>query len=288
MLQHDRARMLFALVVLLLLAACGDEQQVETIQTPGPSTAPSTEKVDEDLPVSTPFSLTIYASLAGESVVHKGEPLLVEVLLMLTGEESARIALADNSPWTHALSLELMDRTGKAVAADWDILGQAEAELEFSSNASEIRAVAALSPEVLNTLTPGDYQLAASFNTQNVAAPGAWAGRLVAPAIPVTLNADSGAQDEATLVYRHRLLARWYQLSDQPQAALDELDAALLLAPEDIDVLADKAELLVEQQRNDEAIALLQQAIALYVQRYPGATHPPRELIRRLNELSSY
>jgi Tetratricopeptide repeat len=286
MLQRCLAQMPFLLMVLLLLAACGDEQAPVVITTPGASTAPHAEESDATDKANEPFSLTVHATLGAESVIHRGEPLLVEVLLILIEGESARIALADGAPWTHALSVVLADSSGKTVTAEWSGLERAGTDLVFNAGATEIRAVAALSPEVLDALAPGDYRLTATFDTQDTAATGAWAGLLSAPGTPITIRGTARGGDDVAQVFSQRLLARWHQLSEQPQAALEALDAALLISPGDIGSLADKAEVLVELQRNDEAIEVLQQAIAFYGQRYPEDNHPPRELIHRLNELS--
>jgi hypothetical protein len=291
MLQRYLARMLIPLIVLLLLAACGDEQAPGVVTTPGAAPAPAAETaVAEDTSdtANAPFSLTVYATLGAESVIHRGEPLLVEVLLILTGDQSARIALADGAPWTRALSLTLTDSSGKTVAAAWAGLEQAGTDLEFSADAIEIRAVAALSPGALDALAPGDYRLTAAFDTRDVAASGAWAGHLSAPGVPVTISGSARGSSEDEQIFSRRLLARWQQLDNQPQAALETLDAALQISSGDIGTMSDKAEVLVGLQRNDEAIELLERAIVLYGQRYPGDNHPPRELIHRLNELSPY
>jgi tetratricopeptide (TPR) repeat protein len=291
MLRRYLAQMQIPLIVLLLLAACGDEQAPVVVTTPGAAPSPAAETaVAADLAdtPNAPFSLTVYATLGAEPVIHRGEPLLVEALLILTGDEPTRIALADGAPWTRALSLTLTDGNGKAVAAAWSGLEQAGTDLEFSADAIEIRAVAALSPGALDALAPGDYRLTAVFDTRDGAATGAWAGRLSAPGAPITISGSARGSSEDEQIFSRRLLARWQQLDNQPQAALETLDAALQLSPGDIGTMSDKAEVLVELQRNDEAIELLQQAIAQYGQRYPNDNHPPRELIHRLNELSPY
>jgi tetratricopeptide (TPR) repeat protein len=294
MLRRYLAQMLIPLIVLLLLAACGDEQAPEVVTTPGAAPSPAaetavaTDSADSADTPNAPFSLTVYATLGAEPVIHRGEPLLVEALLILTGDESTRIALTDGAPWTRALSLTLTDSNDIAVAAEWSGLEQAGTDLEFRSDAFEIRAVAALSPAAVDTLRPGDYKLTATFDARDMADTGAWAGRLSARGVSITVSdsARGGGEDEQ--IFSQRLLARWQQLDNQPQAALETLDAALQLSPGDIGTMSDKAEVLVELQRNDEAVELLQQAIALYGQRYPEDHHPPRELIHRLNELSPY
>ncbi|MDH4042641.1 MAG: tetratricopeptide repeat protein, partial [Gammaproteobacteria bacterium] len=237
-------------------------------------------------PVSAQFSFSVHTSPGSEPVIHRGEPLLAEVLLILTGEETVRIALESGEPWTGALSLVLEDGSGKAVAVDWAGLEQAGTELEFSASATEIRAVAGLSPEQLGALTPGNYRLTAAFDTRDSAAHGAWTGKLSAAAVPVTVSGEVNDKDEP--VFRLRSLARWHLLNDRPEEALAQLDAALAHAPGDVEVLSDKSDVLVELNRNDEAVAVLQQALSQYYRSSPDASHPPRWLLHRLRDLETF
>jgi tetratricopeptide (TPR) repeat protein len=235
------------------------------------------------------FGLALHANGGSDTTLYRGEPLLVQTLLILEQDEAATVALAGGQPWTRALSLTLLDGAGQAVPLEWATLGAAPASsLAFTPEATEISAVMALAPAVLDALPPGDYRLEALFSTEESAAPGAWKGEVRAPRVALKLSAEQRPNSPPEQVYRHRLLARWHQLNDRHEAALTELDAALEQMPGDVQALSDKADVLVEMNRGDEATAVLQQAVSLYRQQHPDATHPPRWLLRRLQELDTY
>jgi tetratricopeptide (TPR) repeat protein len=235
------------------------------------------------------FSLVLHANGGADTALYRGEPLLVQVLLIFEQDEAATVALADGQAWSRALSLTLRDGAGQAVPLEWATLGVAPASsLAFTPEATEITAVMGLAPAVLDALPPGDYRLEAVFSTEESAATGAWKGEVRAPRVALNLSAEQRPNSPPEQVYRHRLLARWQQLNDRHEVALVELDAALEQMPDDIQVLSDKAEVLVEMNRSDEASEVLQQAVSLYRQQHPDATHPPRRLLRRLQELDSY
>lgn len=235
------------------------------------------------------FGLALHVNGGADTTLYRGEPLLVQALLILEQDEAATVALVGGQSWTRALSLSLLDDTGQAVPLEWATLGGAPAaSLSFTREATEISAVTGLAPAVVDALPPGDYRLEAVFSTEESAAPGAWKGEVRAPRVVLKLSAEQRPSSPPEQVYRHRLLARWQQLNDRQEAALTELDAALEQVPGDIQVLSDKAEVLVEMNRGDEATAVLQQAVSLYRQSHPDVGHPPRWLLHRLRDLETY
>jgi tetratricopeptide (TPR) repeat protein len=234
------------------------------------------------------FSLTLHVNGGADTTLYRGEPLLVQALLILEQEEAATVALADGQAWTRALSLTVRDGAGQPVQLPWAILGAAPAaSLSFTPEAAEISAVMGLAPDALDALAPGDYRLDAVFSTKESAAEGAWKGVARAPGLVLRVSADPRADSAPEQVYKHRLLARWHHFNDRPEEALAQLDAAVQRQPDDIQVLSDKAEVLAEMNRGDAAVETLQQAISLYRQRHPDASHPPRWLLHRLQELEA-
>lgn len=230
------------------------------------------------------FSLALSANGAGRPELHRGEPLLVEVLLVLERGEAAKLALRDSRPWTDALKLALTDADGKIVEVDWQLLGAAGTRMEFTAEASEARAVVALSPESAGALAAGDYLLKVSYDTGTLAEPDSWTGAIQAR---MTLQVTGAAREDsdAAFVTGQRLVARWQLLSGRSEESLASLETALGRSPEDISALADKAEALLALQRRDEAVSVLELAIASFRKQNPQATHPPRELLRRLRQL---
>lgn len=235
------------------------------------------------------FDLVLQVNGGADITLYRGEPLLVQALLILEQDEATTVALAGGEPWTRALSVSLRGSTGDAVPLEWATLGDTPAaSLSFSPEATEISTVLGLAPAVVDALPPGEYRLEAVFSTDETAAPGAWKGKVQAHGVVLRLSTEQRADTATEQVYRYRLLARWHQLNDRNEEALTQLDAALKRMPGDIQVFSDKADVLIEMNRNDEAIEVLQEAISLYRQQNADAGHPPRWLLRRLQAMDAY
>ena len=73
------------------------------------------------------FGLALHANGGSDTTLYRGEPLLVQTLLILEQDEAATVALAGGQPWTRALSLTLLDGAGQAVPLEWATMGAAPA-----------------------------------------------------------------------------------------------------------------------------------------------------------------
>jgi tetratricopeptide (TPR) repeat protein len=215
--------------------------------------------------------------------VRKGAPLFLDALVTLRQEAAARIELKDGRNWPAALQVRLLDSSGRETPVEWELLGTAEGALQFGDDALEAGALFGLGPDATAQLAAGEYTLTAQLDTGSLAAAGAWAGRAVAPTTRI-LVLESGAEpSENEAVFEKRCRARWLALHDGREQALALLEEILASNPDHLDVLLDKADLLTGLQRTEEAAAVLNAALARFRAKNPKATHPPREILRRLH-----
>lgn len=213
---------------------------------------------------------------------RQGSPLLVETKLLLRQEADARVELKDGAAWTSALRIQVLDADGKPVEAEWELLAATGGVLAFGEEALEAGAVSALAGSITAKMAPGEYTLQARLDTAGKAADGAWSGEVPSRRVRVTVVAAESDWQPGEQVLDKRVRARWSQLRGDRETALQLLDGALELAPGDLDVVLEKADLLLEMERREEAVTLLETALKEFRRRYPGASHPPREILRRL------
>ena len=232
------------------------------------------------------LSLSVNGGLAQK--VLRGQPLLVETLLLLEEGDRATVALNNNAPWTNALALQLRSRDGTAVSVTWSRLQAANGPMNFTSDATEITAILSLDESATMSLQPGEYLLMAVLDTKGISATGAWAGTIRSRDSVMVVIDEPPELDRPGQILKSRLRARWLQLSGQVEPALAELDKLLERFPEEIEVLSDRCEVLIELGLREEAVTTIQTAISLFRKQNPTATHPPRLLLRRLADSSLY
>lgn len=233
------------------------------------------------------FELSLSVNGSGGGRIYRGQPLLVETVLMLAEGEQGKIALKGGAEWTNALTLEL-SKGGEGAAAEWVPLGAAQSPLSFTQDASEAAALLGLRGEASMGLEPGEYVLRATLDTRESAAEDAWAGVVRSREVRLLIEEEPEQLEEADALLKKRVRARWLLLTGQAEEALGDLDAALESSPDDIDLLIDKADALMELGRREEAQAVIEQAIGAFKKQNPRGSHPPRDLLRRLRELNEY
>lgn len=234
------------------------------------------------------FGLELSLHAAGGKQVYRGQPAIVEARLVLEDGDQATVSLSDGAPWSQAVTLRLWSSGGAEVPVEWKALQPAGGPLAFTAEAIEATALFALDEAATSALPAGSYLLTASIDTRGRAADGTWAGTVAHRGLAFSAADEPAELPESGRLFKSRLRARWLTLNGSPGEALQELDSSLAQFPESIDLLSDKADTLEELDRRDEAVAALQQAIALFRKQNPKAGHPPRLLLQRLNRLNAY
>lgn len=234
------------------------------------------------------FGLGLTVHGAGGKTVYRGQPVLVEATLVLEEGDAATVSLKDGAAWAQAVSLQLWSSQGEAVAVEWTRLQEAQGPMKFTGEAAEATAVFALNEAATSALASGGYLLTAKLDTRQSAAEGSWAGTVSNRGAAFAVADEPAELPAEGRVLKSRVRARWLQLSGNAGQALEELDQALVQAPESVDLLADRADALAELERKDEAIAALESAIQLFRKQHPKSSHPPRLLLERLARLSAY
>jgi hypothetical protein len=229
------------------------------------------------------FTLGLSANGSGAPTAYRGQPLLLETHLLLEDANPLTLALRDDAPWTSAVTLRLTAPDGAVIDLPWSRLQPVSGPMAFTPEAPELTGLFGLDPAVTQDLPPGRYTLTAALDTRQLAAEGSWKGLVRATPLVLTVADEPAELDAPARSLKARLRARWLQLDNRPEEALAELDQV-----QTIDALLDKADLLVELSRPEEAQAALETALQAFRRQNPASTHPPRSILRRLAALAAY
>jgi tetratricopeptide (TPR) repeat protein len=142
-----------------------------------------------------------------------------------------------------------------------------------------------LSPEAVSELAEGEYTVSLTLDTRRSAADWSWSGLCRSERVSLTVAAEPASLETKQEAFKGLVRARYHQLRDQLDTALSILDEWLARDPEDSAALGEKAALLEQSGRLPEALAAYGSAIDAFQKRFPGAMHPPRELMRNHSRL---
>ena len=210
------------------------------------------------------IELSLSANGQTELTWLRGGTLLLEAAAFLTDGDQATL------DWPAPLQLTIVNAQGVAQSWPLESLASTAAPVVLSET-QKASAVWGISGDVAAAIPEGQYTL-------QVTHPASGASRRVL----LTVISDPGA-DDATL--RVRLSSRYWEYKGDQDRALSILNDALNNKPDDIGALSQKADLLDAMGRTDDAITSLVAALKAFGQQYPDATHPPRELSRRMDQL---
>ncbi len=219
-----------------------------------------------------------------EATVYRGWPAILQATVRL--EEGAEATLATRDAWTSSLKLSLTGTGGKPAAWPIQLSIASGTPLKLQSLV-DATALFTLTPEDTRALTIGRYTLRAELDTLQTAADGGWKG--VARSRLVAL----GVEDEPPVLppeyepLKALVASRFEDLRGDKEKALAILNSYLEQKPGYIPALTQKAGLLDDLGRTDEAALAVAAAIEAFRAQFPDSTHPPRGLIRLQNELNA-
>jgi tetratricopeptide (TPR) repeat protein len=130
-----------------------------------------------------------------------------------------------------------------------------------------------LSAEQTAAIAAGDYQVAVNWSGQS------------APNEIVQVLATADPAGGATELTKARLTSQVAALRGDLAGALAVLDRAIAAAPDSVGLLSDKAAILEEAGRTDEALATANKALALFRGRASRQTPPPILLLKMRDRL---
>ena len=236
--------------------------------------------------VDTPGGPLLEVAVNGgrEAEVPRGWPLLLLVDLThpdIAAPEAEVTPLpiaAAQGDWSNAIRVTV--RNARGGAETWPLhLAQTPSQTLTLDTARQGQLLWYLAPEETARLAEGDYTLRATLDTTASTVPGGWRGHVRAVPVlvhvsaePATLTAEQEAEKAEVLV----AYALWRGDTTQ---ALAHLDARLSRQPADYNALTLKADILVAAGRNEEALALYNQAIDAYLAQNPNAGEQPEGLL---------
>jgi len=209
-----------------------------------------------------PFALALTLNDGAAEVVYPGWPLLLRGDAVLMRDIPAPIALDPSS-----LALEITPAVGAPVG--WPL----QRVTEFSSppllgnSDRSVRVVWLLAGGQTAALAPGEYSARLR-----------WAGQAsppveftVAPA-PVPLPTDEA-------VRRALLQSQAALFLGDTTGAISALAPAEALEPESIDLLVQRARVLLQRAEYPEALQLTRRARSIFYRDYPNSEHPPMGIV---------
>jgi tetratricopeptide (TPR) repeat protein len=213
------------------------------------------------------IDLSLSANGQTEPSVYHGSPILLEAAAFLV--DGPEVAIS----WPAPLQLTVRNGQGAIQNWEWQTLGTQEGPPALSETESAT-AVWGLSGAATASIPPGEYSI-------RVAHPAIGSSRLVL--IKVEAAPLSPTPEEEAL--NSRIEARYEEFQGNLARALEILDTALSRKPRDIGILSQRADLLEEMGRIEDAMAAAEAALDAFSTGFPLATHPPRGLMLRLGQL---
>jgi hypothetical protein len=210
--------------------------------------------------------LSLSANGTTEIVLYRGWPLLVEARALLEDGGTAQLQ------WPSPVRLTILS-AGKA--ANWPLkfIGNPDSLVTVTGEIS-VGAIWLLSADATSALNTGDYTMLAEHPT-------AAASRLVLLTVsdePAELSKDQGS-------LKAQLRSRYEELTGTREAALQILSDWLETTPDDIEILAQQADLLYDMERFADALNSAELALQAFDDQFPDAKEPAFDLLRRIRML---
>jgi hypothetical protein len=231
----------------------------------------------------------VSATLNGSSdaVLYVGQPAVFELEIahpdLWEGTlEPIQIELANGVSWTNAVKCRVFSSAGDAVT--WPLWMRPATNHTIALDQNVVaRLCYLISPQDTLALAPGNYSVQFVLDTQSNAAAGGWAGTADSIRMDVGVQEEPANLSEVQLARRATLLAEYYALREDYPAGLTALDLLLVTQPRSIEALRLKAELLELAGNSHAALALLDDAVGVFMQDNP---HPQEAPLQLLNQRS--
>ena len=261
-----------------LLAGCigEDNPQPPPVQSPIATIAP-TAIVQPTPAITLPSPVPVLALSANNSrdaELFQGWPIMFEVSLMhpdyLRADVPAQplIIGADGSPWSRAVTVEVMDAEGKAQSWPLQVAGAPDGAITLDNEATGT-VYLWLDPAESARLKEGVYAVTASLDTASL--PGGWKGTAESiPAILTVSKAPTKLSPEQESM-RAQMLAGQAIVRGDRAGAMSHLDKLLAAQPGNIGALEFKGDLLAEEGKTSEALDAYNKAIKTF---YEQNEHP--------------
>lgn len=214
------------------------------------------------------YALALQFNRGDVATAFRSWPWVVEVIAAYGDETGAAVSLDPA-----AAQLTVRDAAGKIVTWPWQRVTAPAAAviLDPARPAATLRWM--LSAEQTAALAVGAYELGATWGEES------------SPALRVTVGSAPATLTPAQEFQRSQLAQDAAPGPATAAQALGALETVLAQQPDSVALWTEKAVLLKEAGRIDEAIRAIAEALALFARQNPRSPRPPVLLLRIQNEL---
>lgn len=226
--------------------------------------------------------LGLSANGVSAPAVYPGGPLILYARLFSASDEPVLLEV-NGGAWTAALSLRIAGPDGSSPEWNFKLVAPPELKVTLDEKQS-VQLFWLLSPEDAAKVGEGPFEIALAADTTKLAAPGAWIGQETSNFVRVSFQPEP---DEwiPELLNQHWLnQSLYHQLNGQSTASLQAVETLLEKYPESLPGWIRKGDIHASSDQHAEAIAAFAKALDIFRLQNPGATHPPSEILNKLND----
>ncbi|MGA7730145.1 MAG: hypothetical protein WCD37_02610 [Chloroflexia bacterium] len=275
-----------------LLAGCIGEDNPQppppAIETPIATATAANSNPAQPTPATTLPSpvpmLVLSANNSRDAEMFQGWPVMFEVSLMhpdyLRADVLAQplIVGVDGSPWSSAVTLEVVDAEGKAQSWPLQMAGALDGAITLDNEATGT-VYLWLDPAESARLKEGVYAVTASLDTASLS--GGWKGTAESiPAILTVSKAPTKLSPEQESM-RAQMLASQAIVRGDRAGAMSHLDELLAAQPGNISALEFKGDLLAEEGKTSEALDAYSKAIKTFYEQNETPDEAPTILAQK-------
>lgn len=231
---------------------------------------------------STPMPELSLTANGGQDVsLYGGWPLIVHATIMNSsrfaqnGPASPLVIAPNGAAWTSAVSFTAVDTSGQAHQWPLNLIGTPADPALTLAPTSYVRFTLQMAPADVSSLTPGTYQLTATFQVSNS---NAWNGAVQSRLVTIRVGPEPAltAQQQS----RKALLIAEYQMNaGDANGALSTVEQLIQSQPSNTSALTAAANLLELMGYPGLALFQTREAINAYFQANPSFYDPPANLL---------
>lgn len=232
--------------------------------------------------------LVLGLSANGQSspVVYPGAPVVLAASLFSASGEPIVVESKEDT-WSAALSLRIVAADGSTPEWRFRQTGSPSKKAILDGENSA-HLYWTLSPEDVRSLGPGPFEITLLADMRQVAAPGAWNGLASSNSVRMSIGQEP-TEWTFSMLNQHWLgLSLYHELLGDGDAALAAVEELLLKQPGSASGWIRKGDILFSNERLEEASACFRTALRLVYEDDPKPSHPPSEILGKLNAVEQW
>lgn len=229
------------------------------------------------------LALGLSANGVSSAAVYPGAPLILTARLFSASGEPILLEASEGT-WTAALSLRISAPDGSSL--DWYFKTDPSPEAKVTlDDKQSVQLYWLLSPEDAAAVGPGSFEITLVADATELASAGAWNGRESSNTVQVSFKPEPDDWTAEQLNQHWLSLSLYHQLNGDNAASLEAVENLLAKQPESVPAWTRKGEVQAASDLADDAVASFQKALDIFYKSDPKPTHPPSEILGKLNEL---